>query len=55
MDLQNVDVHGIMLDSQTSVDYTMSCLKHRERYNKESWVLFVKVCKGHFCVKLVVL
>ena len=33
---QNVDVHFIMLDVQTSVDYLLSCLKNRENYKKET-------------------
>ena len=44
MKLENVDVHGILLNSQTSIDHVMSCFKHRQRYNKEPWILFVKVC-----------
>ena len=43
MKLENVDVHGILLDSQTSIDHVMSCFKYRQRYNKEPWILFVKV------------
>ena len=41
--LENVDVHGMMLSSQTSIDYIMSCFESRQRYNKEPWILFVKV------------
>ena len=41
--LENVDVHGIMLSSQTSIDYIMSCFESRQRYNKEPWILFIKV------------
>ena len=40
---ENVDVHGIMLSSQTSIDYSMSCFESRQRYNKEPWILFIKV------------
>ena len=43
MKLENVDVHGILLNSQTSIDHVISCFKHRQRYNKEPWILFVKV------------
>ena len=51
MPLENVDVHSIMLDSQTSIDYVMSCFKHRQRYNKEPWILYVKVCMVVFIIK----
>ena len=40
---QNVEVHFIMLEVQTSVDYLSSCLKNRENYKKETWILYVKV------------
>ena len=43
MPLENVDVHGIMLNSQTSIDYILSCFESRQRFNKELWILFVKV------------
>ena len=44
MQLENRDVHGILLNSQTAIDHIISCFKYRQRYNKEPWVLFVKVC-----------
>ena len=40
---QNVEVHFIMLEVQTSVDYLLSCLNNRENYKKETWILYVKV------------
>ena len=43
MPFENVDVHGIMLNSQTPIDYILSCFESRQRYNKELWILFVKV------------
>ena len=43
MPFENVDVHGIMLSSQTPIDYILSCFESRQRYNKELWILFVKV------------
>ena len=43
MPLENVDVHGIMFNSQASIDYILSCFESRQRYNKELWILFVKV------------
>ena len=44
MRLENVDIHGIMLSSQASINYLMSCFKHRKRYNKEPLILHV--CSG---------
>ena len=41
--LENVDVHGIMLSSQASINYLMSCFKSRKRSNKEPWILYVQV------------
>ena len=41
--LENVDVHSIMLGDQASINYTMSCFKHRQRYNRETWILYSKV------------
>ena len=43
MFLENVDVHGIMLSSQASINYIMSCFKHRKRENKEPWILYIQV------------
>ena len=43
MSPRNFDVHFIMLDVRTSVDYLLSCLKNREHYKKETWILYVKV------------
>jgi len=37
--LENVDVHSILLDSQKSINYIMSCFKHRKRRNREPWML----------------
>ena len=41
--MENVDVHFSMLDSQNSIDYVMSCFEKRKRYNKEPWILYIKV------------
>ena len=41
--MENVDVHFSMLDSQSSIDYVMSCFQKRKRYNKEPWILYIKV------------
>ena len=48
MQLENRDVHVIFLNGQTSIDHIMSCFKYRQQYNKEPWVLFVKVCMYHY-------
>ena len=54
--MENVDVHVSMLDSQTSIDYVMSCFKQRKRYNKEPWILYVKVTMSnmHFSISLLI-
>jgi hypothetical protein len=41
--LENVDVHNILLDSQKSINYIMSCFKHRKRRNREPWMLQFQV------------
>ena len=41
--LENVDVHGIVMSNQASINYMMSCFKHRKRSNKEPWILHFKV------------
>ena len=41
--LENVDVHTILLDSQKSINYMMSCFKHRKRNNREPWMLQFQV------------
>ena len=41
--LENVDVHSILLDSQKSINYIMSCFKHRKRRNREPWMLQFQV------------
>ena len=43
MPLENVDVHSIMLGDRDSINYALSCFKHRQRYNKEPWILYTKV------------
>ena len=41
--LENVDVHSILLNSQKSMNYIISCFKHRKRNNREPWMLQFEV------------
>ena len=40
VDLQNVDMHLVMIDDDQSLTYFTDCSNQRKRYNKEPWILY---------------
>ena len=39
--LENVDIHFVSYD-QTAIGHTLDCMKNREKFNKEVWVLLTQ-------------
>ena len=39
---ENVDLHVVFLDEQM-VEHTLNCFMHRQRYDKEPWILYTKL------------
>ena len=40
VNLQNVDMHLVMIDDDQSLTYFTDCSNQRKRYNKEPWMLY---------------